>query len=333
MTLSEVLENEELRQHEFPVTRETIFLAHAAVCPLPRRVTDAIQRYTKECNTGDQEEALAEREIMETRRLFAQMLGAQTEEIALVGPTSLGLSFVASGLPWRKGDNVLVYFDDYPSNVYPWMALAERGVQVRLLNTRELGRIRLTDVLGQVDEQTRLVALASCHFLTGFRIDLPGIGQALQSRKIPFCIDGIQTLGAFPTSTQYVDFLAADAHKWLLGPCAAGIFYVRKSMQEKLRPAVYGWHNVRCPNFVAQEQIVYPSDARRYEAGSANLLGLVGLHASLELLLELGIENISAELLRMRAWLVPALQAKGYKVLHADAAPAHASGIMTFHKP
>src|SRR3954468_796904 len=232
MTLAEILSNEHLRHQEFPVTREKVFLAHAGVCPLPRRVFEAVQSYARECTAADQEDVLPELEIRKTRQLAATLLGAQMEEIALVGPTSLALSFVASGLSFRKHDNILVYFDDYPSNVYPWMALAERGVQVRLLNTRELGRIRVNDVLGQVDEQTRLVALASCHFLTGFRIDLTEIGKALQSRKIPFCVDGIQTLGAFPTSTQYMDFLAADAHKWLLGPCAAGIFYVRKSMQE-----------------------------------------------------------------------------------------------------
>lgn len=333
VTLSEILSNEELRHHEFPVTREKIFLGHAGVCPLPRRVFEAVERYARECTGADQEDVVPESQIRQTRQLAATMLGAQPDEIALVGPTSLALSFVASGLTFRKHDNILVYFDDYPSNVYPWMALAERGVQVRFLNTRELGRIRLTDVLGQVDEQTRLVALASCHFLSGFRIDLAAIGEALHARHISFCVDGIQTLGAFPTTVEHVDFLAADAHKWLLGPCAAGVMFVRKAQQEKLRPPVYGWHNVRCPNYVAQEQLVYPPDARRYEAGSANLLGLVGLHAALELLLEVGIENISAELQRKRAWLVPALQAKGYSVLQADAAPAHASGIMTFHKP
>jgi cysteine desulfurase/selenocysteine lyase len=146
-------------------------------------------------------------------------------------------------------------------------------------------------------------------------------------------VDGIQTLGAFPTMVEQVDFLAADAHKWLLGPCAAGVLYVRKAVQDRLRPAVFGWHNVRCPNFVAQDQLVHPSDARRYEAGSANLMGLAGLEAALELILEIGIENIAAELLRQRAWLVPALQAKGYTVLQADAPPQHASGIVTFWKP
>jgi cysteine desulfurase / selenocysteine lyase len=332
MQLAEILSNEELRHHEFPVTRQKIFLAHAGVCPLPRRVFEAIQNFTRDCTGADQEEVLPASYIRETRQLAATMLGAQLDEIAFVGPTSLGLSYVASGLNFRKGENILIYFDDYPSNVYPWMALAEKGVQVRLLNIRDMGRIRLTDVVGQVDEQTRLVAHASCHFLTGYRIDLTGIGKALQDRSIPFCVDGIQTLGAFPTPVEQVDFLAADAHKWLLGPCAAGIFFVRKSMQEKLRPPIYGWHNVRCPNYVAQEQITYPPDARRYEAGSANLLGLVGLRAAMELLLEIGIEQIAAELLRKRAWLVPALQCKGYTVLQADAPQAHVSGIVTFHK-
>ena len=261
------------------------------------------------------------------------MINATPEEIALVGPTSLALSFVASGLHFRKSDNILIYFDDYPSNVYPWMALAEKGVQVRLMNVRELGKIRNVDVMGQVDDNTRLVALASNHFIAGHRIDLQGIGKYLKQRNVLFCVDAIQTLGSFPTTVENIDFLAADAHKWLLGPCAAGIFYVRKSIQEKLRPPVYGWHNVRCPNFVAQEAMDYPPDARRYEAGSENFLGLIGLHAALGLLLEVGVENIARELLRKRALLVPALKQKGYAVLQAEAPMENASAIISFFKP
>jgi cysteine desulfurase/selenocysteine lyase len=333
MTLPEILSNEELRQHEFPITREKVFLAHAAVCPLPRRVAEAVRDYATLITQEDQEALFPGERFTRVRQLGARLLQARPEEIALVGPTSLALSLIASGLPLRKNDNILIYFDDYPSNVYPWMALAEKGVQVRLLNVRELGRIRLIDVKGQVDEQTRLVALASCHFISGFRIELDEIGKFLRERGIAFCVDGIQTLGAFPTTAQQVDFLAADAHKWLLGPCAAGLLYVRKEWQERLRPTVYGWHNVRCPNYIAQEQISLRPDARRYEAGTANLLGLAGLQAALELLLELGIENIAQELLRKRGWLVPALQAKGYTVLQGEAPPEHASGIITFHRP
>ncbi len=333
MTIAEILADEALRRQEFPVAREKVFLAHAGVCPLPQRVTQAITAYAQQATTGDQETLIFPAALNEGRKLAARLLNCQEDEVAFVGPTSLGLSLVASGLKFRKGDNVLVYHDDYPSNVYPWMALAEQGVEVRLLNTRALGLIRPKDVIGQVDENTRLVALASCHFVSGFRLDHVAIGRFLREHKILFCLDGIQTLGAFPTTVEHVDFLAADGHKWLLGPCGAGLLYVRRELQEKLNPPVYGWHNVRCPNFVAQEQIVYRSGSKKFEAGTQNLLGLVGLIKAMELALEFGVDNVARELLRKRSWLVPALQAKGYTVLHADAAPENSSAIVSFFKP
>jgi selenocysteine lyase/cysteine desulfurase len=331
MTLPELLANEELRQREFPVTRDKIFLAHAGVCPLPQRVAAAVAECAQRGTLGDQEAFVLHR-LNDARKLGAQLLHCQSDEVALVGPTSLGLSFVAAGLNFKKNDNILIYHDDYPANVYPWMALAERGVEVRLLNTRGLGVIRPVDVMGQVDENTRLVALASCHFISGYRLDHQAIGKFLHERGILFCLDAIQTLGAFPTTVEHVDMLAADAHKWLLGPCGAGLLYVRRDIQDRVNPPIYGWHNVRCPNFVAQEQIVFRNGAVKYEAGTHNLLGLVGLIAAMELALEIGVENIAAELLRKRAWLVPALQAKGFTVLNADAKIENASGIISFHQ-
>src|SRR5579871_6635691 len=319
MTIAEILSNEELRRHEFPVVKDKIFLGHAGDCPLPRRVAEAITKYAHQCTEGDQERFVYPQILTESRNLAARILNSKPEEVSLVGPTSLALSFIANGLNFRKHDNILIYFDDYPSNVYPWMALAEQGVQVRLMNTKTLGMIRPIDVLGQVDENTRLVALASCHFISGWRIDIPKIGKTLRDRGILFCVDAIQTLGAFPTTVEYIDFLAGDAHKWLLGPCGAGLMYVRRELQEKLNPPIYGWHNVNNPNFVAQEQIEFRNDSRKYEAGTHNLVGVVGLMASLKLILEVGVENIGRELLRKRGLLVPALQAKGYSVLNAEA--------------
>ena len=329
MTLSEILANEELRQHEFPVAKNKIFLAHAGVCPLPRRVAQAMSDCATGGTLGDQE-AFVMHQIADARKTGAQLLNCSPDEVSLVGPTSLALSFVAVGLNFRKGDNVLIYHDDYPSNVYPWLALAEKGVKVRLLNTRGLGIIRAIDVMGQVDENTRLVALASNHFISGYRLDRNAVGKFLRERGILFCLDAIQTLGAFPTTVENVDFLAADSHKWLLGPCGAGIFYVKKDLQEKLNPPIYGWHNVRNPNFVAQAKIEFRSGAAKFEAGTHNLIGLVGLLAAMELALELGVENIASELLRKRAWLVPALQAKGFVVLNAEPKAENASGITTF---
>jgi selenocysteine lyase/cysteine desulfurase len=332
VTLTGVLTNEELRQREFPVAREKIFLAHAGVCPLSRRVADAISECALKSTLGDQEAFMLSR-MDDARQLAARLLNCELDEIALVGPTSLGLSFIAAGLDFRRGDNILIYHDDYPSNVYPWMALAAKGVEVRLLNTRGLGVIRPRDVSGQIDENTRLVALASCHFISGFRLEHDAIGKFLHERGILFCLDAIQTVGAFPTTVEHVDFLAADAHKWLLGPCGAGILFVKRDVQEKLNPPIYGWHNVRNPNFVAQEKIEFRHGALKYEAGTQNLVGLVGLIAAMEMALEIGIENIAAELLRKRALLASALQVKGFTVLNGDPKPENASGIVSFFQP
>jgi cysteine desulfurase / selenocysteine lyase len=333
MTLTELLANEELRRQEFPVARNKIFLAHAGVCPLTQRAARAISDCAQRGTADDQEVLTLPQRLNDGRKLAAQLLNCQPEEIAFVGPTSLALSFVAAGLNFRRGDNILIYHDDYPSNVYPWMALTGRGVEVRLLNVRGLGVIRPMDVMGQVDENTRLVALASCHFISGWRLEHGVIGKFLREHGILFCLDGIQTLGAFPTTVEHVDFLAADAHKWLLGPCGAGVFYVRQEVQERLNPPIYGWHNVHNPNFVAQEKIVFRSGALKYEAGTQNLVGLAGLITAMELAVEIGVENIATELLRKRSWLVPALQAKGFTVLNAEATPENASGIVSFYQP
>jgi cysteine desulfurase / selenocysteine lyase len=333
MTLAEILSDEALRLREFPIARSKIFLAHGGDCPLPARVAQAVANYAQQSTMSDQETLVFPVLLEEGRKLGAELLKCDPDEVAFLGPTSLGLSVVASGLKFRRGDNVVIYHDDYPSNVYPWMALAEQGIEVRLLNVRGLGVIRPRDVMGQVDENTRLVALASCHFISGYRLEHETIGKYFRERKILFCVDGIQTLGAFPTTVERVDFLAADAHKWLLGPCGAGLLYVRREVQERLNPPIYGWHNVRCPNFVAQDQIVWRSGAKKFEAGTQNWLGVVGLIAAMRLTLELGVDNIAAELLRKRAWLVPELQTRGYTVLNAEAAPANASSIVSFFKP
>src|SRR5258706_6915964 len=154
MTLAEVLANEELRQHEFPVTRERIFLAHAGDCPLPRRVAEAIANYAQQSTSGDQEKFVYPMILNEGRRLGAQLLHCQPEEVAFVGPTSLALSFIAGGLQFEKGENIVVYFDDYPSNVYPWKALADRGVEVRFVRARGLGAIQPADVFARMDIAT-----------------------------------------------------------------------------------------------------------------------------------------------------------------------------------
>ena len=332
MTVADLHSDEELRLREFPVAREKIFVAHGGVCPIPNRVASAIEEYARHSTLGDQETLAPAFAMNRTRELAARLIGAEIGEVALVGPTSLALSLVASGLKFSPGDNVIACMDDYPSNVYPWMALRDQGVEARFVETSAFGAIQPDDVLGLVDDRTRLVALASCHYATGFRLDHEAIGRELRARGVLFCLDAIQTVGALPTTVEHVDFLAADSHKWMLGPCAAGILYVRKELQGEMQPPLHGWHNLECPDFVAQEELRFKPDARRYEVGSANLLGLVGLHAALELIHEISVEDIAAELLRKRSWFVPALRDKGYEVIHSDSPEKNCSGVATVRR-
>ena len=317
MNLPELQQDEALRCREFPVSGDKVYLAHAGVSPVPACVERAVASAVSAASRDDQEEGLSTL-LRQTRARASELLRADSGEVALIGPTTTGISAVAAGLDWQAGDEVLIYQDDFPVNVYPWQALESRGVTVRRLSTPTLGEITPELVVEQLTAKTRLVALASCHFVTGYRIDHDAIGRLLRERDVLFCLDAIQTLGAFPTTVEHVDFLAADAHKWLLGPCAAGVFYVRRDLQDRLAPQAFGWNNVRCPNYVAQETMNLRSDARRYEAGSFNILGIAGLNAALGLLLEVGIDAIAADLTAKRTGLAAALQARGYEVFFPE---------------
>lgn len=328
MKLADILRDESLRLTEFPVAREQIFMAHAGVTVLPHCVARAMQEYTEQSCVRHQEFTEAFRLVNDTRRLGAELIGATADEISLLGPTSLGLSLIANGIPWEAGDEVLCYHDDYPANVYPWLELRRRGVVVRFLQPAQPGEITPELVERAVTPKTRLVALASCHFLTGYRINVDAIGRLLRSHGVLFCLDAIQTLGAFETRVEHVDFLSADAHKWMLGPMAAGIVYVKEEHQDLVRPTLLGAWNVKSPNFVAQDEIAFERGGRRYEPGVLNMVGTLGMRAALEMLLDIGIPAISERLLQLKSRLIAGLQPLGFHFI-SPATGSAASGINT----
>jgi cysteine desulfurase / selenocysteine lyase len=203
---------------------------------------------------------------------------------------------------------------------------------VRFLQPAALGAITPEVVEQALTAKTKLVALASCHFLTGNRIQIDTIGRLLRTRGILFCLDAIQTVGAFETLVDHVDFLSADSHKWMLGPMAAGIVYVKEELQDVLRPTLIGAWNVKSPNFIAQETVEFEPGARRYEPGVLNMAGILGMKASIELLNEAGIDNISARLLHLRDCLRRALSPLGFQLIEpSEGCMPH--GISTFAHP
>lgn len=329
MTIDQIVNDADLRSRLFPVTRRKNFLAHAGVAPITQAAVDKIRLAAEEGASQEQETEALLRELDQSRRTAARLLKADPGEIALVGPTAFGLNLVAQGLEFEPGDEVVYYPDDYPADVYPWMRLVERGVKLVPLEPSALGRLTPELVLRAVGPRTRLVALATCHFLSGYLLDYRTIGEELRRRGVLFCLDGIQSLGAAPMEAAYCDFLSADSHKWLLGPLGAGIFYVRKERQSLLRPALVGAWNIRSPGFIAQSELECEEGARRYECGALYALGILGMRASMELLLELGIEAIRERILSLHAFLAEGLRNRGWRLL-AEGIPEEArSGIVT----
>ena len=323
--------DEAVRRDLFPICRDKIFLAHAAVTALPRGVADAVCDYTRQSSQNHQEFGDVLRDVKRARQTCAQLLGAHADEIALLGPTSLGLSLFANGLDWQPGDEVVCYHGDYPANVYPWLELRRRGVTVRYLEPAAPGAITPDLVARALTPRTKLDALASAHFFTGYRIDVDAIGALLHARGVLFSLDAIQTLGAFPLDVEkaHVDFLSADAHKWMLGPLAIGIVYVRRAHFERLRPTLLGAWNVVAPNFNAQDDIVFVPTAQRYEPGVLNIAGILGMKAALDFLLATGLDAVAARLLELKAHLVRQLDALGFTI-HGPRAGANASSTTTF---
>ena len=250
--IAQLAADEALRQREFPVCARKIYCAHAADAPLPRRVADAMRESIGRASTDARQYENELTRIGETRALVARLTGADEEEIAFTGPTASGINTVANGLQWDKGDEVVCYLDDYPANVYPWLALGRQGVKPVFLETAQIGAITPEVVERALTPRTKLVALSTANYCSGYQIDLDAIGALCHERGVLFSVDAIQTMGVFPVPLRNVDFFSAGAQKWMLGPSGAGILFVKKERHDLLRPSIIGGWNVVSPNFIAQ---------------------------------------------------------------------------------
>lgn len=326
-----LLQDAALRNTEFPITARKVFLAHAASSPLPRRVAAAMADYAMLASAEGQWEYIFSAVERETRQYAARLLGGSENEIAFVSSTSMGLSIVAAGYSWQGGENIIIADGDFPSNVYPWLNLQGRGAEVRFLPRHRDGSITVEDVMRLVDGKTRMVSLSSVNFVSGYRVDLGSIGKALAERGILFCVDGVQSLGAFPMDISRVDFVASSAHKWLLGPLGIGILYIKSRNLSRLEPVLAGWKCVQAPKDYLKYNLSFLDSARRFEPGGLNVTGIFGLHAALKLLLEAGIERTAARLGGFRRILLESLEKKGYEII-TPLDPACGSGIVSFSR-
>lgn len=321
-----------LRREQFPVTDHLVYLNHAAVGPLSHSAYMAMERFAREQrDLGAMQWRDWFAEYGEFRDEAAALIGSDPKEISILKNTSEGISFVANGLRWREGDNAITTDMEFPSNAVPWKRLFSRGVECRLVASRD-GQFGVEDVERLIDERTRVLSVSSVSFHNGFRPDLEALGALCEARGVLFCVDAIQSLGALALDVRKakIHFLAADGHKWLLGPEGAAIFYCAAEARDRLDVLESGWMNVQVGEAMIGCSTDLRKDGRRFEAGSLNTVGVYGLRASIALLRHIGIHDVEREVLWIARTLAAMLEQLGFSILSPRPI---ASGIVAAEPP
>jgi cysteine desulfurase/selenocysteine lyase len=315
----------------FPHLQHQLYLNHAAVSPLSSRVVNAIQGYLSERSEWDIENYSSR--LMPTlnsaRQRVASFIHCEPHQLAFVPNTSYALNILAQGLKWRSGDRILLYDQEFPANVYPFLNLRQHGVEIDFVSSRD-GQILLNDIEAKLTPRTRLVSISYVQFLTGFRIDLTALAELCHRYGALVSIDAIQGLGAMPIDFKRmgIDFLAAGCHKWAMSPMGIGIMAMTDALLEQLGAPFVGWLSVEDGwDFFNYGQNLL-ADARRHELGTQNWIGLVGLNEAFALFHELGAETIAEKLLVLSAHLYQRLHEEGFRTAFV-AEKQHYSGIIS----
>src|SRR6202049_3831608 len=277
---------------------------HAGVSPMSQRAGAAVDQVVDASINRPYKDHWAQDEADRTRELVARLINAAADSIALTRSTAHGISLLAQGLDWKAGDNVVGATGEYPANVYPWMALGPRGVEFRQAKSID-GRVTADGVFSLVDARTRVVALSHVEFWNGFRVDIEAIGAECRRRGIVFAVDVMQSVGALKidVARMPVDFCAAGAGKWLMGPPGIGFCFFAPELLERIRPVIVGGGAAAGRDRYFEYDLTFASSARRFEESVVSLLDTAAFGAALGLLLEVGAEVIERQVLGLSARL------------------------------
>jgi len=315
---------------DFPVTRNLIYLNHAAVAPLPRPAAAALRHFADEAmNWGSWRYPEWMAACEGVRSELSRMIGCATGEVALIKNTSEGIATIQMGIDWKPGDIVVAFKEEFPANYYCWKLLEERnGCVVRWLS--------IYDSLEKIDEAcrgARLLAISWVNYISGFRVDLHAIGEICRRHNVFYFVDAIQGLGAFPLDVKAcgIHALAADGHKWLLGPEGWGVLYIDQAVQDQVFPVEFGWTTVKHWPDYASRDMTLRTDAGRYEPGTLNVACSFALRASMQLLNGVGIPEVSQQVLALADRLEVGLRRLDCELM-VDRAPGNSSGILSFRK-
>ena len=309
----------------FPVTEKSVYLNNAAESPLNTRVRQKLEGYLKLAAEEPQNKPEV-RTIV--RKQLSEIFGGTVDDYALVTSTGVGIGIVASGYQWQKGDNVVVPMDEHWNNTFPWLALRERGVEVRLVPVGEDQRIDPDEIASMVDKNTRILSTAAVRFNTGFRSDLGLLSKIAHDNGALLMVDGIQGAGVFPLNVieDGIDILACAGFKWLLGMPGTGFLYVNKRAQENIRAVLPGMFSAENNS----RELHYLPDARCYETGTIAYSLFHAWTAGLEILQEIGVSNIHTHVLGLTDRIIAGMRSKNIEIVTPVEKISERSAIISF---
>lgn len=319
----------------FPhIAKGNLYLNHAAISPMPNHVKQAIEMFLADRNSGNIDNFEEWMELTEkTRDLIGQLIGTtEPDQITFMGNTSDALSAVAEGIDLTEGDEIILNTMEFPSNIQPFRILEKRGVNIVYLEPDETGQITPEIIENAISPKTKLLSISFVQYLNGFRADLKSIGKICRTNEVFFVVDGIQGLGAVPLDVReyHIDALASGSHKWLMSPMGISFLYLSENLSKHIKPFKTGWLSVEEPWEMSEFNKSWLPVSQHLETGTYNIIGIVGLHASLKHLLKIQIDKIHNEILDLSNYLLSNLSKKEEVKIITPISPINHAGIVSF---
>ncbi len=325
---------ERIRKEEFIILDNYIYLNHAAISAMPKRSFDNFELYAKK---NREQAALAvdfNVEILEqVRSKIARFINAKNLEIAFTKNTTSGLILAANSIDLKEGDNIILVQNEFPANIYPWTAKKDEGIEIRFAPEKN-NRVDVNDIIALCDERTKIISISLVEFHNGFRNDIKALSKFTRDKGIYLCVDGIQGLGVinFDVKEIPVDFLSTGTQKWLLGPEGLGFLYINEKILDNLKVPNPGW--LRREDFFNFQNINQKliNEAKKFEEGALNFSAIFLFNGSIDLFLEVGIDNIEKRIMELTDFLIDGLKKKNYQIVSPIENYNERSGIISFKK-
>jgi cysteine desulfurase / selenocysteine lyase len=317
----------------FPyLKKEIIYFNHASTAPISILVKRRIEEFMRERSDVALDDYWAFKSVAhETKEMIGEMINCSGDRIAFLDNTTNGIIWLAQGIDWKPGDIIILNDVEFPANVYPFLQLKEKGVEIDFIKSTN-GIVTAEEVIEAIKLQTRLISISFVQFLSGFRVDLEKIGKVCKEKEIIFCVDSIQGLGAVRLDVEKsnIDFLANGTQKWLLGLQGLAFIYVRKELQDKMKSAPIGWLAVKDAWNLLDFDLTTKETAERFQPGTLNNLGIYAFNSSMKLFREFRFDEIEKQVLSNSKYFIDELEKIGYESPLRSLPEEHLSGIVSF---